>query len=170
MQESATVPIIEFSTGSLGHGLSVGVGMAKAAKIKNESWRVFVLVGDGELNEGSIWEAAAHASKHKLTNLTVIVDYNNMQASGPVNEILEMGPLQKKWDAFGFETFEINGHDERAIEESLTRPPNAHKPRCVVAYTVKGKGITQAENSPVWHHKAKITLEEVEVLRSELRK
>lgn len=168
--ESATVPTIEFSTGSLGHGLSVGVGMAKAAKIKHESWRVFVLIGDGELNEGSIWEAAAHASKHKLGNLTVIVDFNNMQASGPVSEVLDMGSLQKKWEAFGFETIEINGHDERAIEESLMKPSTGSKPRCVIAYTVKGKGIAQAENSSVWHHKAKISSEEIESLRAELHK
>jgi len=168
--ESTTVPVIEFSTGSLGHGLSVGVGMAKAAKMRNESWRVFVLLGDGELNEGSIWEAAAHASKHKLDNLTVIVDFNNMQASGQVNEVLDMDPLNEKWKAFGFETIEINGHDERVIEESLRKPSTSSTPRCVIAYTIKGKGIAQAENSSIWHHKAKISSEEIEVLRAELRK
>jgi len=168
--ESTTVPVIEFSTGSLGHGLSVGVGMAKAAKMRNESWRVFVLLGDGELNEGSIWEAAAHASKHKLDNLTVIVDFNNMQASGQVNEVLGMDPLNEKWKAFGFETIEINGHDERVIEESLRKPSTSSTPRCVIAYTIKGKGIAQAENSSIWHHKAKISSEEIEVLRAELRK
>ena len=168
--ESATVPAIEFSTGSLGHGLPVGVGMAKAAKIRNEGWKVFVLLGDGELNEGSIWEAAAHASKHKLDNLIVIVDFNNMQASGPVHEVLDMSSLREKWQAFGFDTSEVNGHDERAIEDSLTKEPKNSMPRCVIAYTVKGKGITQAENSTLWHHKARITSEEIEILRVGLNK
>jgi transketolase len=167
--ESATHSAIEFSTGSLGHGLSVGVGMAKAAKMRNENWKVFVIMGDGELNEGSVWEAAAHASKHKLDNLTVVVDFNNMQASGPVNEILDMRPLSKKWEAFGFRTCEINGHDNQAIEESLVKSPDGFSPRCVIAYTVKGKGITQTENSSIWHHKAKISPEEIEELRAELR-
>ena len=168
--ESATVPTIEFSTGSLGHGLSVGVGMAKAAKLREENWRVFILVGDGEINEGSIWEAAAHASKHKLNNLVVIVDYNDMQASGPVNEVLEMSSIRKKWEAFGFDTEEINGHDSKVIEESLMRINLTSLPRCIIAYTVKGKGISQAENSPDWHHKSKITSEEILMLREGLRK
>jgi transketolase len=117
--ESAFVPAIEFSTGSLGHGLPVAVGIAKAGVMKKQNWRVFVLVGDGELNEGSNWEAAAHASKHKLDNLLVIVDYNNMQASGKAEEVLNMGPLKEKWESFGFETFEVNGHDCVALENVL---------------------------------------------------
>lgn len=168
--ESATVPSIEFSTGSLGHGLSVGVGMAVAAKRKKENWRVFVLVGDGELNEGSIWEAAAHAKKHKLDNLTVIVDNNNMQASGNVSEVLDMNPLREKWEAFGFEVDEINGHNPRSIEDSLKKVTSNYHPKCIVAYTVKGKGISQAENSSIWHHKAKISPQEIEILRTELLK
>lgn len=168
--ESVKVPTIEFSTGSLGHGLSVGVGMAKSAKLRNENWRVFVLLGDGELNEGSVWEAAAHASKHQLNNLRVIVDFNGMQASGSIAEVLDMDPLQKKWEAFGFKTIAINGHKEKDIELALKETDSNSSPSCIIAYTVKGKGIMQAENSSVWHHKAKISSQEIQVLRSELLK
>lgn len=166
--ESATIPVIEFSTGSLGHGLPVAVGMAMAAKLKNEKWRVFVLVGDGELNEGSNWEAAAHAAKHKLDNLTVIVDYNNMQASGEVTEVLDMSSLRQKWEAFGFATDEINGHDRKVIKDALSKVPPHGVPRCVIAHTIKGKGIQEAENSSTWHHKAKISSEEISLLRAGL--
>ena len=166
--ESATVPSVEFSTGSLGHGLPVAVGIAKAGKLKLENWRVFVLVGDGELNEGSNWEAAAHASKHKLDNLIVIVDYNNMQASGLVQEVVDMQPLKLKWEAFGFQTSEINGHDRVELERTLKESNRPGQPRCVIAHTVKGKGIKKAENSSLWHHKAKITPEEIDNLRADL--
>jgi transketolase len=125
-------------------------------------------VGDGELNEGSIWEAAAHASKHRLDNLYVIVDYNNMQASGSADEVLNMGPLLDKWRAFGFDTMEINGHDEQIIEETLKQRAKPHIPRCLIAYTVKGKGILQSQNSSEWHHKAKISIEEIALLKKEL--
>jgi transketolase len=165
--ESAFVPAIEFSTGSLGHGLPVAVGIAKAGVMKKQNWRVFVLVGDGELNEGSNWEAAAHASKHKLDNLLVIVDYNNMQASGKAEEVLNMGPLKEKWESFGFETFEVNGHDCVALENVLKRKSKG-RPTCVIAYTVKGKGIKVAENSSFWHHKAKISNNEIEKLKADL--
>lgn len=164
--ESNTVPAIEFSTGSLGHGLPVAVGMALAARLKREKWRVFVLVGDGELNEGSNWEAAAHARKHELDNLIVIVDYNDMQAYGTTNQVLDMNSLKEKWESFGFETCEINGHDLSSIKESLLTDSKKKNPKCVIAYTVKGKGIKDAENSPIWHHKAKISKEEVEKLKT----
>jgi transketolase len=168
--ESATIPVIEFSTGSLGHGLPVAVGMAKAAKMKNQKWQVFVLVGDGELNEGSIWEAAAHASKHNLDNLVVIVDYNEMQASGSVKSVLDMEPVVDKWQAFGFETSNVNGHDPIAISRELKRLSKKRQPRCVIAHTVKGKGIPEAENSSVWHHKAKINSSQIAGLKSGLQK
>jgi transketolase len=168
--ESSTVPVIEFSTGSLGHGMPVAVGLAVAAKLKKESWRVFVVVGDGELNEGSNWEAAAHACKHNLDNLVVIVDYNNMQASGEVSDVLEMHPLKEKWEAFGFETIEVNGHDRRELERALKTKSSKSSPLCIVAYTVKGKGIKKAENSSVWHHKAKISAEEIDALSLDLTK
>jgi len=167
--ESSTVPVIEFSTGSLGHGMPVAVGLAVAAKLKKESWRVFVVVGDGELNEGSNWEAAAHACKHNLDNLVVIVDYNNMQASGEISDVLEMHPLKDKWEAFGFETIEVNGHDREELKQALNTKKSTGSPLCIIAYTVKGKGIKKAENSSVWHHKAKISAEEIDSLILDLR-
>lgn len=166
--ESSTVPVIEFSTGSLGHGMPVAVGLAVAAKLKKESWRVFVVVGDGELNEGSNWEAAAHAYKHNLDNLVVIVDYNNMQASGEASDVLEMHPLKDKWEAFGFETSEVNGHDREELARALNERNSNNSPRCIIAYTVKGKGVKKAENSSVWHHKAKISAEEIDALTLDL--
>ncbi len=166
--ESSTVPAIEFSTGYLGHGMPVAVGLAVAAKLKKESWRVFVVVGDGELNEGSNWEAAAHACKHNLDNLVVIVDYNNMQASGEVSYVLEMHPLKEKWEAFGFETIEVSGHNREELKQALSATRTSSSPLCIVAYTVKGKGIKKAENSSVWHHKAKISAEEIDALTLDL--
>ena len=166
--ESSTVPVIEFSTGSLGHGMPVAVGLAVAAKLKKESWRVFVVVGDGELNEGSNWEAAAHAHKHKLDNLVVIIDYNYMQASGEVSDVLDMHPLKGKWEAFGFETIEVNGHDREELNRALDLKSANNSPLCIIAHTVKGKGIKEAENSSVWHHKAKISAEEIDSLTLDL--
>jgi transketolase len=167
--ERATLPGIEFSTGALGHGLSVGIGMAMASRLRNEKWRTYVLLGDGELNEGSIWEAAMHASQHKLGALTVIVDFNRMQASGDIDSIVSLTPLATKWEAFGFDVIEVNGHDVRQLVEILgdSVEPSG-KPRAVIAYTVKGKGFASAENSTSWHHKAKITKDEISALRAEV--
>jgi transketolase len=167
--ERATLPGIEFSTGALGHGLSVGVGMAMASRLRNEKWRTFVLLGDGELNEGSVWEGAMHASQHQLGALTVIVDFNRMQASGDINSIVSLAPLAAKWEAFGFEVAEVNGHDVELLAEVLGKSINPHgKPRVVIAHTVKGKGFASAENSTAWHHKAKITKDEISSLRAEV--
>jgi len=167
--ERATLPGVEFSTGALGHGLSVGIGMAMASRLRNEKWRTFVLLGDGELNEGSIWEGAMHASQHQLGALTVIVDFNRMQASGDIDSIVSLTPLVYKWGAFGFEVTEVNGHDVVQLAKVLgssTVPTG--KPRVVIAHTVKGKGIASAENSTAWHHKAKITSDEISSLRAEV--
>ena len=167
--ERATLPGIEFSTGALGHGLSVGIGMAMASRLRNEKWRTFVLLGDGELNEGSVWEGAMHASQHQLGALTVIVDFNRMQASGDIDSIVSLAPLASKWEAFGFEVTEVNGHDVEQLAEVLGKSRKPHgKPRVVIAYTVKGKGFVSAENSTVWHHKAKITKDEISSLRAEV--
>ena len=117
--EKFILPGIEFSTGSLGHGFSVGVGMAMAARLKQESWHTFVLMGDGELNEGSVWEAALHAGQHKLGSLTVIVDFNQMQASGLSRNIISLDPLSKKFDAFGFDVSEVNGHNVSELVKLL---------------------------------------------------
>ena len=167
--ERATLPGIEFSTGALGHGLSVGIGMAMASRLRNEKWRTFVLLGDGELNEGSVWEGAMHASQHQLGALTVIVDFNRMQASGDIDSIVSLAPLVAKWEAFGFEVTEVNGHDVEQLAEVLGNSRKPHgKPRVVIAHTVKGKGFVSAENSTAWHHKAKITKDEISSLRAEV--
>ena len=167
--ERATLPGIEFSTGALGHGLSVGIGMAMASRLRNEKWRTFVLLGDGELNEGSVWEGAMHASQHQLGALTVIVDFNRMQASGDIDLIVSLAPLVAKWEAFGFEVTEVNGHDVEQLAEVLGNSRKPHgKPRVVIAHTVKGKGFVSAENSTAWHHKAKITKGEISSLRAEV--
>lgn len=167
--ERATLPGIEFSTGALGHGLSVGIGMAMAARLRAEKWRTFVLLGDGELNEGSVWEGAMHASQHQLGALTVIVDFNRMQASGEVDSIVSLEPLASKWKAFGFDVLEVNGHDIVDLSRVLgsSREPFG-KPRAVIAHTVKGKGFASAENSTAWHHKAKISKDEIFLLRNEM--
>ena len=167
--ERATLPGIEFSTGALGHGLSVGIGMAMASRLRNEKWRTFVLLGDGELNEGSVWEGAMHASQHQLGALTVIVDFNRMQASGDIDSIVSLTPLVYKWEAFGFEVTEVNGHDVVQLAKVLgSSTVSKGKPRVVIAHTVKGKGIASAENSTAWHHKAKITSDEISSLRTEV--
>jgi transketolase len=167
--ERATLPGIEFSTGALGHGLSVGIGMAMASRLRNEKWRTFVLLGDGELNEGSVWEGAMHASQHQLGALTVIVDFNRMQASGDIDSIVSLTPLVYKWEAFGFEVTEVNGHDVVQLAKVLgSSTVSKGKPRVVIAHTVKGKGIALAENSTAWHHKAKITSDEISSLRTEV--
>jgi transketolase len=167
--ESGDLPGIEFSTGSLGHGLPVAVGIAMAARIKNENWKTFVLIGDGEMAEGSIWESALHASKHQLGHITVIMDYNKMQASGSINDVLPLEPILQKWESFGFEVAEVNGHDVLAITNKLLTPSMpVDKPRFLLAHTVKGKGLSIAENSSKWHHKAKISVEEVNMLREYL--
>jgi transketolase len=169
--ERSTLPGVEFSTGSLGHGLSVGIGMAMACRLKGEQWRTFVLIGDGELNEGSNWEGAMHASQHQLGALTVIIDFNQMQASGRIDSILTLDPLEAKWEAFGFNVVKVNGHDLAQLEAELNSPMDPYgKPKAIIAYTVKGKGIPTAENSTIWHHKAKITQEEIAPLRLEVTK
>lgn len=167
--ESGYLPGIEFSTGSLGHGLPVAVGIAMAARIKNENWKTFVLIGDGEMAEGSIWESALHASKHELGHITVIMDYNKMQASGSINDVLSLEPILQKWESLGFEVAEVNGHDVLAITNKLLAPSMpVGKPRFLLAHTVKGKGLSIAENSSKWHHKAKISVDEVNMLREYL--
>lgn len=167
--ERATLPGIEFSTGALGHGLSVGIGIAMAARLRAEKWRTFVLLGDGELNEGSVWEGVMHASQHQLGALTVIVDFNRMQASGEVDSIVSLEPLASKWKAFGFDVIEVNGHDIVDLSHVLGSSRElVGKPRAVIAHTVKGKGLASAENSTAWHHKAKISRDEISLLRHEM--
>lgn len=150
----AHVPGCEVSSGSLGHGLSVGVGLALAARRRGGDQRCFAIVGDGELNEGSIWEALMFAAHHRLSNLTVIVDENGFQAMGRVREVMDLGRISAKLAAFGFETREVDGHDEAALDRALgelTRCPSS-SPRALVARTIKGRGVSFMEDDNRWHY------------------
>jgi len=149
------VPGLELATGSLGHGLGVGIGMALGARIHSRSYRVYVLMSDGECNEGSVWEAALFAPAQKLDRLVAIIDYNKWQATGRSDEIMALKPLKKKWEAFGWSTYEIDGHDFKALEETLSRVPDGSgKPVAIIANTVKGKGISFMEDDNNWHYRS----------------
>jgi transketolase len=148
------VPGVEFSTGSLGHGLSVATGMALAAKLDATGVRVFTLLSDGECDEGSNWEPILFASHHELDNLTVIVDYNKIQSLAPVEETIRLEPFADKWRAFGWSVAEVDGHDHAAIERVLSGlPTEAGKPSCIIAHTVKGKGVSFMEHTVLWHYR-----------------
>ncbi len=155
--EAGKVPGVEASTGALGHGLSIGVGMALAVRMQKRDSRVVVVMGDGEIDEGSVWEAALCAGKHRLSNLTAVIDYNKVQSAGPTCEILDLEPLADKWRAFNFATVEVDGHDVEALRGIFHRLPLAQdRPTAIICHTVKGKGIAFAENDANWHHKSKI--------------
>lgn len=148
------VPGVEFSTGSLGHGLPVGVGMALHAKRRGLGHRVFVLMSDGDVNEGSTWEAIMFAAQHHLDNLIGIVDYNRVQALGHSEDIIDMEPFAPKWRDFGWSVQEIDGHDFAAIERSLlTVPHEAGKPSAIIAHTIKGRGCSFMEDDYNWHYR-----------------
>ncbi|MEW6364550.1 MAG: transketolase [Acidobacteriota bacterium] len=147
------LPVLEASTGSLGQGLSIGIGMALAARLDRLAYRTYVILGDGEIDEGQVWEAAAYASFHKLQNLVAVVDYNKYQLDGPVKQILDMEPILDKWRAFGWDAIEIDGHDLRQIVPALRREPEG-RPRAIVAHTIKGKGVSFMENNNEFHGKA----------------
>jgi transketolase len=165
----AHIPGVEASTGALGHGLPIGVGSALAARMRRRKSRTFVLMGDGELDEGSVWEAALAASKHKLENLTAIVDYNKLQSYGRVEDVLPLEPLADKWRAFGFATREVDGHDVAALRKTFAELPfEAGKPNAIIAHTVKGRGIGFAEMNAAWHHKSSLDADTVEKLRKAL--
>ena len=166
---SHKVPGVEFSTGSLGHGLPFGVGKALAAKRLGVDWRTFVLLSDGELGEGSNWEAIMFAGHHKLDNLIAIVDYNKLQSLTTVKQTLDVEPLVEKFQAFGWSVSEVDGHDCVALKESLFSLPWApKKPSILIANTIKGKGVRWMENKVEWHYKTpsseqlKIALNELE--------
>lgn len=154
--EYGHVPGVEASTGSLGHGLAIGVGMAYAARLSGSLHHVFVVVGDGELDEGSIWESALAAAHHRLSNLTVVVDYNKLQSYGPVHDVWGLEPLADKWTAFGFDCVEVDGHDVTQLRSALVLPQTGSRPRAVIAHTIKGRGVQFAEGNPSWHHKASL--------------
>ena len=149
------VPGVEFSTGSLGHGLPVGNGIAMAAKYKSEKYRTFVLMSDGECDEGSNWEAALFAAHHKLDNLFTIIDYNKLQSIKSTQETLGLEPFADKWESFGWEVEVINGHNHDEIRKSINRENSCkEKPKCIIANTVKGCGISFMENEVLWHYRS----------------
>ncbi len=149
------VPGVEFSTGSLGHGLGLGCGAALAAHRDGRPWRTFVLLSDGECDEGSTWEAALFAPHHRLDRLIAIVDYNKIQSFGSVREVLELEPLAEKWRAFGWAVREIDGHDHDAIHAALAGVPwDAGRPSCLIAHTIKGKGVGFMEGALLWHYRS----------------
>ena len=146
------IPGIEMNTGALGHGLPICIGMSLAAKIDSAPYRVFTLLGDGELAEGSNWEAAMAAGHYDLDNLTAIIDHNTLQISGRTRDVCSNEPLDEKWRAFGWAVKIVNGHDFAELTEALSKPAEAGKPTCVIANTVKGKGVSFMEDVAKWHH------------------
>jgi len=167
--EYGKVPGVEASTGSLGHGFSFGVGFALAAKLDGKHHRIFVVLGDGECSEGTIWEAALSASKHKLDNLTILVDYNKQQTYGTIEEVQGLEPFADKWASFGFAVREVNGHDTGELLSVLGSTPfEPGRPNAIICHTVKGKGVSFTEKNLAWHHKAKVTDAEVGARMSEL--
>ena len=144
---------VEFSTGSLGHGLSVAAGMALAAKKDKKGHHIYVILGDGECDEGAVWEAAMFASHFKLDNLTVVIDHNKMQSLTFCEQTIALEPFLAKWQAFGFDAAEVDGHNHDALKNAFHAPRAAEKPRCIIANTIKGKGISFMENNILWHYR-----------------
>jgi len=147
------IPGVEFSTGSLGHGLPVGTGMAYGGQLDGHGFRVFVLLSDGECDEGSNWEAILFAAHHKLRNLYAVVDYNKIQSLATVADTIALEPFVDKWVSFGWEVREVDGHDHAQLKQALDAPSASGKPVCVIAHTVKGKGVSFMENTVLWHYR-----------------
>ena len=143
---------IDFSNGSLGMGLSLGIGVAISSKKKKKNFKVYVIIGDGECNEGSIWEAAMAAPNFKLNNLYVIIDKNNFQQTGSNKEIMNVENLKDKWSSFGWHTTELDGHNIQDLQNFFKESKNIDKPKAIIANTVKGKGFSFSENNNTWHH------------------
>lgn len=164
------VPGVEMNTGALGHGLSISVGMALAAKMDNKSYKVYTLMGDGEQAEGSVWEAAMAASQYKLDNLVAIIDRNRLQISGNTEDVMSIEPLGDKWRSFGWDVVEVDGNEIEQLVNIFEATPTVNgKPTMIIANTVKGKGISFAENQAGWHHRVP-TKEEYDLAVSELTK
>jgi len=148
------VPGVEFSTGSLGHGLGVGAGMALQLRRLGGAQRTFVLLGDGECDEGSVWEAAMFAAHQQLGRLCAVVDYNKLQSLGPVSETIGLEPFVGKWQAFGWRVIRLSGHDHDALRDALAAPcADRGPPLCIIADTVKGAGVPFMENEVLWHYR-----------------
>jgi transketolase len=164
------LPVLEASTGSLGQGLSIGIGMALAARLDKRDSHIFVMVGDGEIEEGQIWEGAMYASFHKLSNLTLIVDYNKQQLDGWLKDVLDPAPVAEKFRAFGWHVQEIDGHDFAQVIPALEQARLGNgRPTAIVAHTVKGKGVSFMENNIEWHGVAP-KKDQVEAALKELEK
>jgi transketolase len=146
------IPGIEMNTGALGHGLPICIGMALAAKMDGAKYRVLTLLGDGELAEGSNWEAGLAAAHYQLDNLVAILDHNTLQITGPTRDVMSTEPLDEKWRAFGWTVRMVDGHDYAALTKALTDPPEPGKPTFIIANTTKGKGVSFMENVAKWHH------------------
>lgn len=160
---------IEAATGSLGHGLPIGLGMALAGRIQKHTYNVYVVLGDGECNEGSVWEAAMLAAAQRVANLCVIVDFNKWQATGRSCEVMALGSLVDKWRAFGWRSIDVDGHDMRALLSALQQCPSEDgQPTAIIAHTVKGKGVSFMEDNNNWHYRIP-TADEVIQARQELR-
>jgi transketolase len=167
--EGGLTPGVEAATGSLGHGPSIGVGLTLAIRLDRRAARVFVVCGDGETNEGSIWEALLSAAKHKLDNLTIIVDYNKIQSWDTVAEILPLEPYADKYRSFGCAVAEVDGHDPKALLELFQRLPLENsKPTAIIAHTIKGRGIAELEGDLSWHHKTNISKQQYHDLLAKL--
>jgi len=165
---SPRLPGVEAATGSLGHGLPCGCGISLASRIKGQKYRTFVLMSDGECNEGSVWEASLFAAANKLGNLCAFVDFNKWQATGRSREVLALDPLAEKFKSFGWNVHEIDGHDHQQILNAVTEVwSDIGKPTMVVAHTVKGKGVSFMEDDNNWHYRTP-TVEEVQLARTEL--
>ena len=163
------LPGVEAATGSLGHGPSLGVGQALALRLDKRAARVFVLCGDGETNEGSVWEASLSAAKHGLSAFTLIIDRNGQQSWDDTEKILPLEPYAEKFRAFGFSVAELDGHDLAALEKSLASLPlEPGRPSCLICRTVKGKGLPSLERDLAWHHKTKLSEGEYALLAAEL--
>lgn len=164
------VPGIEMNTGALGHGLPISVGMALAAKMDGKSYKVYTLMGDGEQAEGSVWEGAMAAAQYKLDNLIAIIDRNKLQITGSTEDVMALEPLPDKWRSFGWEVIEVDGHDVKQLVNVFSHTPSVEgKPTMVIANTVKGKGISFAENVGAWHHRVP-SKEEYDLAMEELSK
>ncbi len=163
-------PGVDASLGSLGHGLPIGIGMALAAKMDRRDYRVYVLMGDGETNEGSVWEAALAAAKYRLDNLIAIIDRNRFSVDGPLEDVMPMEPMLGKWAAFGWDAVEVDGHDLAALLGALEprREGRGHRPRMVIADTVKGRGVSFMEGVRSWHSDA-ITPDQYRAVMAELQ-
>jgi transketolase len=146
------IPGVEFSTGSLGHGLPVGVGIAIAGKLNNKNYRTVVILSDGECDEGSNWEAILNAAHNNLNRLIAIIDYNKLQSLDTIKNTLELEPFAEKWKSFGWHVIEIDGHNHSQIESALNYK-SENKPLCIIANTIKGKGVSFMENNVIWHYK-----------------